>query len=135
MNSEKKEVNISDNKINREKISPILQFLASMGGRVVLTIVFAAIIYGILMAASQTDNTVLLGIVLLGCGYFGWQSLNKITPNIFLWMPLAGWAIYFLVKGLLSIIVGAFIAPFWIGKKISSVVMEYVDVAVEEITK
>lgn len=135
MNSEKKEVNISDNKINREKISPILQFLASMGGRVVLTIVFAAIIYGILMAALQTDNTVLLGIVLLGCGYFGWQSLNKITPNIFLWMPLAGWAIYFLVKGLLSIIVGAFIAPFWIGKKISSVVMEYVDVAVKEITK
>lgn len=135
MNSEKNKVSISDNKINREKISPILQFLASVGGRVVLTIVFAAIIYGILMAALQTDNTVLLGIVLLGCGYFGWQSLNKITPNIFLWMPLAGWAIYFLVKGLLSIIVGAFIAPFWIGKKISSVVMEYVDVAVKEITK
>ncbi len=135
MDSEKNKVSISDNKINREKISPILQFLASVGGRVVLTIVFAAIIYGILMAALQTDNTVLLGIVLLGCGYFGWQSLNKITPKIFLWMPLAGWAIYFLVKGLLSIIVGAFIAPFWLGKKISSVVMEYVDVAVKEITK
>lgn len=135
MDSEKNKVNISDNKINREKISPILQFLASVGGRVVLTIVFAAIIYGILMAALQTENTVLLGIVLLCCGYFGWQSLNKITPKIFLWMPLAGWAIYFLVKGLLSIIVGAFIAPFWLGKKISSVVMEYVDVAVKEITK
>lgn len=135
MDSEKNKVSISDNKINREKISPILQFLASVGGRVVLTIVFAAIIYGILMAALQTDNTVLLGIVLLSCGYFGWQSLNKITPNIFLWMPLAGWAIYFLVKGLLSIIVGAFIAPFWIGKKISCVVMEYIDVAVKEITK
>ena len=135
MDSEKNKVNIRDNKINREKISPILQFLASVGGRVVSTIVFAAIIYGILMAALQTENTVLLGIVLLGCGYFGWQSLNKITPKIFLWMPLAGWAIYFLVKGLLSIIVGAFIAPFWLGKKISSVVMEYVDVAVKEITK
>lgn len=135
MDSEKNKVKISDDKINREKISPILQFLASVGGRVVLTIVFAAIIYGILIAALQTDNTVVLGIVLLGCGYFGWQSLNKITPNIFLWMPLAGWAIYFLVKGLLSIIVGAFIAPFWIGKKISTVVMEYVDVAVKEITK
>ena len=135
MDSEKNKVKISDDKINREKISPILQFLASVGGRVVVTIVFAAIIYGILIAALQTDNTVVLGIVLLGCGYFGWQSLNKITPNIFLWMPLAGWAIYFLVKGLLSIIVGAFIAPFWIGKKISTVVMEYVDVAVKEITK
>lgn len=135
MDSGKNKVNISDDKINREKISPILQFLASVGGRVVLTIVFAAIIYGILIAALQTDNSVVLGIVLLGCGYFGWQSLNKITPKIFLWMPLAGWAIYFLVKGLLSIIVGAFIAPFWIGKKISTVVMEHVDVAVKEITK
>lgn len=135
MNSEKKKLNISDNKINREKFFPILQFLASMGGRVVLTIVFAAIIYGILIGALQTDNTVLSVIVLLGCGYFGWQSLKKITPNIFLWMPLAGWAIYFLLKGVLSIVVGGFIAPFWIGKKISSAVMEYVDVAVKEITK
>jgi hypothetical protein len=135
MDSDKNKISISDNKINREKISPILQFLASVGGRVVLTIVFAAIIYGVLMAALQTDNTVILGVVLIACGYFGWQSLNKITPNIFLWMPLAGWAIYFLVKGLLSIFVGAFIAPFWLGKKISSVVMEYIDVAVKEITK
>lgn len=135
MDSEKNKVNISDDKINRKKISPILQFLASAGGRVVLTIVFAVIIYGILIAALQTDNMILMGIIFIGCGYFGWQSLNKITPNIFLWMPLVGWAIYFLVKGLLSIVVGAFIAPVWIGKKISSTVMEYVDVAVKEITK
>lgn len=135
MDSEKNQVNISDDKVDVKKVSPFLQFLASVGGRVVLTIVFAAIIYGILFAALQTDNTVLLGIVFIACGYFGWQSLNKITPNLFLWMPLGAWAVYYLVKGLLSIFVGAFVAPVWLGKKISSVVMEYVDVAVKEITK
>lgn len=135
MDSEKNKTSISDNKINRKKISPILQFLASVGGRVVLTVVFATIIYGILIAALQTSNTAILVIVFIACGYFGWKSLNKITPNMFLWMSLGAWAMYYFIKGLLSIFVGAFVAPVWLGKKISSAVMEYVDVAVKEITK
>ncbi len=141
MNPEKKEQ--TENKksegmhisLDKQKVYPILKFLASAGGRILLTVVFAAIIYGLLIAMLETDNTVVLGIILVVCGYFGWKSLNKITPNLFLWMPLASWAIYYLVKGLLSIIIGAFIAPVWIGKKISSTVMEYVDVGIETIGK
>lgn len=127
--------NVNNKKVDMSKVSPILKFIASVGGKVVLTIVFAAIIYGILMAALQAESSVVLVIVFVICGYFGWKSLNKITPDLFVWMPLASWAIYYLVKGLLAIIIGALIAPIWIGKKISSVAMEYVDVAINSIDK
>ena len=51
-------------------------------------------------------------------GYFlasipwGWSVLNKITPNIFLFMPLMGWLIYFFIKFALSIMIGMFVTPF-----------------------
>lgn len=51
-------------------------------------------------------------------GYFfagipwGWSALNKITPNIFLFMSWAGWLIYFMVKIILSMIIGMFVTPF-----------------------
>lgn len=135
MNQEKDKTNISDSKVNMKKISPILQFLASMGGRIVLTIVFAAIVYGILIAALRSENMTVLWIAYLCCGFFGWKSLNKITPNMFLWMPLASWVFYYLIKGILSCLIGAFIAPFWLGKKISSAIMDQVDDIVKNITE
>lgn len=37
---------------------------------------------------------------------FGWNGLNKLTPNIFLFLPLAGWALYFFIKFTLSFFLG-----------------------------
>lgn len=37
---------------------------------------------------------------------FGWQALNRITPDIFLILPLAGWGIYFLIKFMLAGCIG-----------------------------
>ena len=125
------DVNIADDKVDIKagikKVSPFLKFIASIGGRVVITVVSAIAIWGILFALLESDNSVVLFITLAACGYFGWRALAKITPEVFLWMPIASWLIYFLVKGILSIIIGAFVAPFWIGKTISSKVMHYVD--------
>lgn len=51
-------------------------------------------------------------------GYFfagvpwGWSVLNKITPNIFLFMPFIGWIIYFVIKFTISIMIGMFVTPF-----------------------
>ena len=48
----------------------------------------------------------------IGLGYsfaafpYGWRALNKITPDIFLFMPLVGWVIYFIIKTVLSLVVG-----------------------------
>jgi hypothetical protein len=41
----------------------------------------------------------------------GWKTLTMITPRVFLIMPLLGWALYFLVKFILSIFVGAVMLP------------------------
>jgi hypothetical protein len=43
---------------------------------------------------------------------WGWSFLNKITPNIFLFMPLVGWLIYFGIKLVLSLFIGTIVMPF-----------------------
>lgn len=47
---------------------------------------------------------------------WGWSALNKITPSIFLVMPLLGWVIYFIIKFALSMFIGIFVLPFQIRK-------------------
>ena len=133
-NNDYQNVNIGDDKVDIKegikKASPFLKFLASVGVRILLTVIFAGILWGILFAMLETDNTFILAIALLGCAYFGWRALARLTPDVFLWMPIASWLIYFLVKGLLSVFIGAFIAPFWIGKTISAKVMQYIDAGI-----
>lgn len=41
----------------------------------------------------------------------GWKTLTGITPNVFLILPLLGWLFFFIVKFILSIIVGIFMFP------------------------
>lgn len=43
---------------------------------------------------------------------WGWSATSRITPDVFLIMPVAGWMIYFGFKYMISGIVGFFIAPF-----------------------
>lgn len=50
------------------------------------------------------------------CIFFGWRALNAIQPEMFLWMSLFGWLIYFLIKAMLSLFIGVFVAPIKIGK-------------------
>ncbi len=95
-------------------------FFGTAGGRYLITVISAIIIYGVLILALNSNSQVILGITFLVCGYFGWKALTAITPSMFLWMSLAGWAVYYLVKGLLSIIIGAFVAPFQIGRIIGN---------------
>lgn len=46
-------------------------------------------------------------------------GVNKITPDIFLFMPIVGWIIYFAIKAFLSVIIGWIAMPI---KMIKSVV-------------
>lgn len=51
-------------------------------------------------------------LIYLGLGMFpGWKTLNRITPQMFLFMSLMGWAFYFLIKGILSLLVGLVSLP------------------------
>ena len=102
-------------------------FLSSTAGKVVMTAAFAVVIYGILFAViSAGAEYVALAICVL-CGWFGWKALNKIQPSMFLWMSIAGWIVYFLIKAVLSVLIGIFITPFVLGKKISAAIATSVD--------
>lgn len=97
-------------------------FLASTLGKVVVTIVSAVVIYGLFLIAASAESFLFALIVFGCCAYFGWRTLSFITPRIFLIMPLAGWVVYFLIKGVLSFFLGFIVAPFQIGIMISRAV-------------
>lgn len=104
------------------------QFLASKTGRAVITVVFVILIFGILMWAIESGNVAISVIAFIVCAVFGWKALNRITPDIFLVMSITGWAIYFFVKGMLSIFIGVFVAPFQIAKMISNAISDTLEV-------
>jgi len=108
-------------------------FWAGTGGRITITAVSVIVIWGLLVLLitlttshilPQEITLVLLAGITILLTYFGWKALNKIQPSIFLFMPLIGWFIYFVAKWLLSMLVGSFVAPFVIGKKIADKVHE-----------
>jgi hypothetical protein len=41
----------------------------------------------------------------------GWQTLTRITPSIFLFLPIIGWILYFSLKLVLSFYVGLVMLP------------------------
>ena len=100
--------------------SKFREFLLSGVGRATMIALFYIIIFGIVMASVATDNPYIAVIEMFIFAYFGWKSLNKIQPNIFLIMPVSGWVIYFVVKFVLSFLIGIFIAPFQIAKMITN---------------
>lgn len=105
-----------------ETNSKFKEFLLSKGGQIGMIALFYLIIWGIMVALTATNSTVLAFIYIALFTYFGWQALNKITPDMFVWMPLKGWVIYYVIKFILSLIVGMFVAPFQIAKKITAAI-------------
>ena len=96
-------------------------FICSPLGKGALIVVLYIVIWGILVALTNIESTSGIPGVIMGIafGYFGWKSLSRIQPNIFLIMPIVGWLIYFFVKGVLSVLIGMFVAPFVIAKKVT----------------
>lgn len=56
-------------------------------------------------------NRLLTGYLFAGIPW-GWSALNRITPNIFLFMSWIGWIIYFIIKLTIAMIIGMFVTPF-----------------------
>ncbi|MGY0426354.1 MAG: hypothetical protein ACWIPI_05925, partial [Polaribacter sp.] len=54
---------------------------------------------------------VVSGFYLGGALIAGWKIVTYITPTIFLFLPLVGWLVYFIVKFSLSIAVGLVMFP------------------------
>lgn len=41
----------------------------------------------------------------------GWKTLTRITPNVFLFLPIIGWVLYFIIKFALSVCIGLVMLP------------------------
>lgn len=41
----------------------------------------------------------------------GWKTLTRMTPQVFLFLPILGWVFYFLVKTIMSLLVGLVAFP------------------------
>lgn len=98
--------------------SAVKEFLVSPLGRVALYVLVYAAIY-FLAQFHVGDAIIGPPIVIAVCSYFGWKSLTRIQPAMFVTMPLAGWMWYFIVKFLLSIVAGVIVTPYFISKHIA----------------
>ena len=105
---------------NEQKNASVKNFLCSPAGKGVLILIFYLVIFGLfLLCASIFENAEYVALIFVAVfAYFGWKALNRITPDMFLFMPIAGWILYFAIKFFLAAFIGIFIAPFVISKKI-----------------
>lgn len=81
------------------KENKFVDFLKSSTGKIILTVVLYIVIFGIEYALISAfhDNSVVFVIIAVSMAYFGWKSLSRITPKMFLIMPLASWFWYYLI--------------------------------------
>lgn len=94
-------------------------FFKGSGGRIIITIICAVVIWGLVLSGVAADIPAITVIIAGICAYFGWKVLNVIQPSMFLWMSWVGWLFYFFIKFFLSVAIGLFVAPFSLGKTIS----------------
>ena len=81
----------------------------------ILGVIFCSILGGGHGIVADTVIGIPLGLIVCGIPS-GWRFLNKITPNIFLFLPIVGWIIYFVVKTVLSVFCGVFTLLFTVIK-------------------
>lgn len=103
--SEKFTIPICDN-CNLERIKNDRSVLVK--NTVIMIVLF---IFGFITSDSNFFMAILSGYFFAGIPW-GWSALNKITPNIFLFMPVIGWIIYFGIKLAVSLMIGMFVTPF-----------------------
>ncbi len=103
------------------------KFICSGLGKAGMIIIIYAVVFLLILGLGQLleGASVYAGAVVgLIFAFFGWKALNKITPDIFLWMSIMGWVVYFLIKGLLSIFIGFFVAPYVIAKMVAEAIQK-----------
>ncbi|MBP3938558.1 MAG: hypothetical protein IK955_04060 [Clostridia bacterium] len=105
-------------------------FICSPLGKGAMIAVLYVVILGVfvlLLTSTYESSSGIPAVIMALCfGFFGWKSLNKIRPSLFLIMPVVGWLFYFAIKGLISVIIGMFIAPFVISRKVTETIQRNV---------
>ena len=95
-------------------------FFASKAGVIVLSAVLYIILFvAFMLIINKMESEALAAVICLVCAVVGWKTLNKIRPDVFLILPIVGWVVFFVFKGFLSALIGVFVAPYYVAKKIS----------------
>ena len=96
------------NRIRKEKSEMIKRW----GIILIVAFIITIFYYNISEDKSSLTASSLIGIFYSGIGIqYGWRALNAITPSMFLVLPIIGWFFYFIVKAIISGLIGFFITP------------------------
>lgn len=85
----------------------------------------AFFLVGYLVPARSEVIKLELGLCFMGIPW-GWEFLNRITPKIFLILPVVGWVLYFVFKFAISMAIG----PFAMLVRIYTIVRKYINAMV-----
>lgn len=108
-----------------EALKPLLKFLGGIGGRILLTVIFYVVILLLLGWIADKDWTPALFVIIPLFGYFGWKTLNKFTPDMIIWFHgITAMIIFYFIKGMISLFIGIFVGPFYMGKAASNAIMK-----------
>jgi len=77
------------------------------------------IVFSIYVMESDVVFAILFGYLMAGV-FWGWKVISFIQPKMFLFLPIAGWFFYFIIKFILSYFVGIVAMPIGIAKIIIS---------------
>lgn len=98
------------NRIKKEKDKIVGEMALTFGFSLLLTagFTFSQLHY---FSLNMLGQIVLMFLGLSGM-VAGWNALSKMTSNYFLFLPIIGWAIYFILKLYLSMMIGVFVLPY-----------------------
>jgi len=71
------------------------------------------LIFGLKVIKYSVFTSIIMGYMIAGA-FWGWKVISFIQPKMFLFLPIAGWGIYFILKFALSIFVGIVAMPLGI---------------------
>ena len=99
--------------------------ICTPGGRALMIFLMYLAVFGIFGIIASIVNAnpslqIIVYIYVIVFAFFGWKALNRIQPSFFIVLPIIGWIVYFLLKFFLATLVGMFVTPFIISKKIVS---------------
>lgn len=118
MTSYKKEVSVKPNPKAVKKGNAVVRVFGRMVGsslgKMLTYIIVYLIAFG--LVALSIEIPFIAPITVLFAIIYGWRFINFLTPAMFVWMPIAGWLIYFTVKLFVAAFLGLFIVPYQLAR-------------------
>ena len=106
--------NLAESRLQKKKIYNEFFVMLVVGLIISFYMLYSnSIIASPTLKASDTSKGFLIfqGFYIGAALVAGWKALNRITPNIFLFLPIIGWVVYFVLKIFLSGVIGVFLLP------------------------